>query len=78
MNCTFCNNNIPPSVSRCPHCGQPSFFPNVIIASNEQSYLQDHYDEAKNDAVSRGVIANVDDFEKRKWIFFSGSIRNAY
>lgn len=64
MNCEFCNNNIPPSVSRCPHCGQPSRFPNVITADDEQRQLQSRYDKATNEALSRGVIANIDDFER--------------
>lgn len=64
LNCSFCKNDFPLSLPRCPHCGQPSLFPNVTIALSQQSILQDRYDKAKNDAVSRGVIANVDDFEK--------------
>jgi hypothetical protein len=36
----------------------------VTVALSEQSFLQDRYNKAKNDAVASGVIANVDDFEK--------------
>lgn len=65
MNCTFCDNNIPPSVSRCPHCAQPSLFPNVTDALREQSFLQERYNEAINEALSRRAAANVEDFEKK-------------
>lgn len=64
MDCTFCKNNIPPSVSRCPHCGQPSLFPNVNIANEEQSFLQDRYEKAVAEALARGAEANVEGFEK--------------
>ncbi len=64
MNCTFCNNKIPPSVSRCPHCAQPSLFPNVNIASEEQSFLKARYEQATTDALCSGTAANIDDFER--------------
>ncbi len=51
-------------MQRCPHCGLPGLFPNVTIALREQSFLQNRYDKAKSNAVTSGVIANVDDFEK--------------
>lgn len=63
-NCGFCKNDIPPSVSLCPHCGRPSLFRNVEVALSEQDYLQDRYDKATSNALFRGVTANVDDFER--------------
>jgi hypothetical protein len=38
-------------------------FPNVILASEEQPELEDHYKNALADAASRGVGASVADFE---------------
>lgn len=64
LNCDYCKNDFPPSRRECPHCGQPSLFPNVTIALNQQSVLQDRYEKAKDDALSRGVSVNVNDFEK--------------
>lgn len=64
VNCPHCGNNFPLSLQQCPHCGQPGHFANVIVASSEQSFLQNRYNRAKRDAAARGVTANVDDFEK--------------
>lgn len=64
VNCSHCKNGFPLSLQRCPHCGLPGLFPNVTMALSEQGILQDRYDKAKSNAVTRGVIANVDDFEK--------------
>ena len=64
-NCSCCKNDFPLSKPQCPHCGQPSHFPNVDLALEEQSFLQKRYDKAKKEAQSKGVIANVDDFEKK-------------
>jgi RNA polymerase subunit RPABC4/transcription elongation factor Spt4 len=64
VSCAFCTNNVPPSASRCPHCGQPSLFPNVVIAHSEQSSLQNRYDNAISLALTSGAITNVNDFER--------------
>lgn len=64
INCSHCKNDFPMSQQRCPHCGLPGLFPNVAMALSEESVLQNHYDKAKSEAVTRGVNSNVDDFEK--------------
>jgi hypothetical protein len=64
MECSDCRNNIPLSVSRCPHCGRPSLFPNVTAAYSEQSFLQDRYEQAVEKALACGTFSNIIDFEK--------------
>lgn len=63
VNCSHCKNDFPLSMQRCPHCGLPGHFPNVTIALSEQKFLQERYDNAKNEALSRKVLTNVNDFE---------------
>lgn len=62
--CNDCRNVIARSASKCPHCGRPSLFPNVDKALSEQSDLESRYEKATDDARLRGVITNVEDFEK--------------
>ena len=46
--CNDCGFNIPASSDRCPHCGRPSLFPNVIVAKGqfEQAALEQRYQTA--------------------------------
>jgi len=48
--CEFCGHAVPASSDRCPHCGRPSRFPNVIAAKNpaEKDALDRRYQEALN------------------------------
>jgi hypothetical protein len=63
--CPECKNDIPQPAERCPHCGRPGIFWNVIAASDaaEQVALDSRYVTAMADAVSRGVVHVVQDFE---------------
>jgi hypothetical protein len=63
--CKYCNNSFPLSASLCPHCGRPSYYPNVDMANeeDEQSALENHYQAAKRDAISRTADVPLQDFE---------------
>lgn len=63
--CPDCKNDIPQPAERCPHCGRPGIFWNVIAASDaaEQAALNSRYTTATADAVSRGVGDLLQDFE---------------
>lgn len=63
--CTYCNNSFPLSASLCPHCGRPSYYPNVDMANeaNERAALENRYQAAKRDAVSRTANVPLQDFE---------------
>ena len=63
--CDHCNNDIPHPSERCPHCARPGIFWNVITAENadEREALEQRYNSAKADAVSRGAEAALRSFE---------------
>ncbi len=63
--CPECTNEIPQPAERCPHCGEPGFFWNVLAAedSTEQAALERRYQAAKRDAMSRGADEILQDFE---------------
>jgi hypothetical protein len=64
-NCTYCKNSFPLSASLCPHCGRPSYYPNVDMANevDERAALENRYQAAKRDAVSRNADVPLQDFE---------------
>lgn len=63
--CPECSNEIPQPAERCPHCGRPGIFWNVIAATEavEQAALDGRYRTAIADATSRKVANIVQDFE---------------
>jgi hypothetical protein len=63
--CPECTNEIPQPAERCPHCGRPGVFWNVIAAEDiaERAALERRYQAAKADAVSRNAGSNLQDFE---------------
>ena len=63
--CADCNNHIPPSAERCPHCGRPGLFPNVRAAeeSAERVALDRRYQAAIKSAEKRRTVSNLKDFE---------------
>jgi hypothetical protein len=63
--CKYCSYERPSAARHCPHCGQPSYFPNVEKAEDEQSDLQGRYDSAVADAKVRGVSTIIEEFERR-------------
>jgi hypothetical protein len=64
--CTDCKNRIPKSADKCPHCGRPSHFPNVLAAEepDELAALEERYNSSKTDAANRGAEEAVLGFEK--------------
>ena len=63
--CPDCGNEIPQPAERCPHCGRPGIYWNVIAASDaaEQAALERRYQTAKSGAVARKADASLQDFE---------------
>jgi hypothetical protein len=63
--CSECKNVVPQPAERCPHCGRPGYFWNVISAEDvgECAALERRYQAAKADAESRGASACLQDFE---------------
>ena len=66
MVCEDCGHDFPVNEVRCPHCGRPSLFPNVTAAGfdEERQALQARYQAAKNEAVNRGAVGVVEEFER--------------
>jgi hypothetical protein len=64
--CAFCTNLLPLSVESCPHCGQPSLFPNVAAASDpaEVQQLEYRYKSACDSARIRNCEQSVIEFEQ--------------
>jgi hypothetical protein len=64
--CDYCNNDILPSASICPHCGKAVGFPNVRAAANldERAALDARYGEARSESASRKADAALSSFEK--------------
>lgn len=65
ISCPECTNEIPQPAERCPHCGRPGYFWNVISAddADERAALERRYQAAKADAVSRRADGCLEDFE---------------
>ncbi len=65
--CVDCDNNIPPSAERCPHCGRPGLFPNVRAAEDqaERKALDRRYQHALKSTTKKGTSGNLKDFEAR-------------
>lgn len=61
--CESCGNSIPMNRSNCPHCGRPRLFQNVNQSRTVQAELEQRYQAAKSQAVSRGCEQQVQDFE---------------
>ncbi len=63
--CLNCNNHIPSSVDRCPHCGRWCPPPNVRAAEDPDEYsaLEDRYQTARTEAATRGADEAVNNFE---------------
>ena len=63
--CPECGNEIQQPAERCPHCGRPGYFWNVIMAmeSAEREALERRYQTVKRDATSRGADGPLQDFE---------------
>jgi hypothetical protein len=63
--CPDCKNDIPQPAERCPHCGRPSYFWNVITAGDvaERDSLDRRYQAAKAEALSRNADVPLQDFE---------------
>jgi len=64
--CKDCNNQMPPSSDRCPHCGRPGYYPNVRAAEDpeEMAALEERYNKGQLDATGRGAIDTLCDFER--------------
>lgn len=64
--CPECGNEIQQPAARCPHCGRPGYFWNVLTAqdSAERAALERRYQAAKRAAASRKADGQVQDFEK--------------
>src|SRR5689334_11627529 len=63
--CNDCKNRMPSSADKCPHCGRPSYFPNVLDAeaTDEIAALKLRYDHALEIADKRGAKRSVFAFE---------------
>lgn len=64
--CAYCTNQYSQPAERCPHCGRPGVFWNVIAAEDpeERDALERRYRKTKADALSRNADSNLEDFEK--------------
>lgn len=62
--CPDCQQDVPVTGNTCPHCGRPGFFPNVRAAEAPDNLqaLDARYDDARTEAVGRGVESIFDDF----------------
>ncbi len=60
-NCKYCGETFWRSLTICPHCGQPSLFPNCEAAAEASQIqaLQIRYDQAIADGKARGCEAEV-------------------
>lgn len=63
--CPECDNEIQQPADRCPHCGRPGYFWNVLAAEDpaERAALERRYQAAKKDAASRKADVQLQDFE---------------
>lgn len=65
VSCPECSNEIPQPAERCPHCGRPGIYWNVIAANDaaERAILERRYQAAKSEAVTRKADASLQNFE---------------
>lgn len=65
ITCESCKNEIPQPAERCPHCGEPGIYWNVLAAqeASEVAALDRRYAVAKKDAASRKADGPLQDFE---------------
>jgi hypothetical protein len=63
--CPACGHEIQQPAERCPHCGKPGYFWNVLAAEDvaERAALERRYQAAKRDAASRKAETQLQDFE---------------
>jgi hypothetical protein len=63
--CEACSFEVLVSADRCPHCGRPGRFPNVLMAAlkEEGDALDARYDSALGEAEGRGLRDAVSAFE---------------
>src|SRR5256714_6988714 len=63
--CPECGNEIQQPADRCPHCGRPGYYWNVIAVKDaaERATLERRYQAAKKEASSRKADAVLQDFE---------------
>jgi len=59
MTCSDCKEPVREGLTQCPHCGRPSWFPNVNAAQSdsERLALEARYNSAVQDAAARGADA---------------------
>jgi len=64
--CEFCKREFPLDRTECPHCFQPSLFPNVSLAKRdeERQKLHDRYQESKTECRERGCEDTLTEFER--------------
>lgn len=64
MDCEYCTEPFPEAETRCPHCGRPSLFPNVIAANRpeEAAALDARLSQARSEAEARGAVGPWDKF----------------
>lgn len=69
--CPECTNEIPQPAERCPHCGRPGIYWNVLAAeeASEVTALELRYTAARDEASTRGA--------ERQLQFFEASIANS-
>ncbi len=60
--CSYCAQPLPHSVTACPHCGQPSLYPNVRAADegHQVDALKRRFAASERDAETRGVRTQFD------------------
>lgn len=61
MNCVECRHDFDDTRSACPHCGRPSLYPNVTLASRpeERQAVQERYATARSAALSSGLASEL-------------------
>lgn len=64
QSCQFCGHNVALDQTVCPHCAQPSLYPNVRVAETveEIGALERRFSDAIEDAEARGCKAQVEAF----------------
>jgi hypothetical protein len=65
--CNHCHQPLPVSADRCPHCGSVIPFPNVRACGTpgERAALERRYQDAYNDAASRGTVTSLKGYEQQ-------------
>src|SRR5215218_8330981 len=64
--CPDCGHDIQQPAERCPHCGRPGYFWNIIEAKEaaERAALERRYQAAKSEAAARHASLPLQEFEK--------------